>query len=391
MAGIAEAADAEEGGGPSAVDLVTAPREEPEKRVTWGELFFDLVYAFAVTQVSTLLRADHGWAGAGRALVVFVPAYWAWVGTSVHSNRQDVDKPVDRIGIFGVGLSALFMGLAIPYAYGDRGVLFGASYWAARLLLEALVLRWQDFRFNAFTAGAFLTGPLMLAGGLLHGSARVTVWAVAATVDLLIPQLIRRRIAHAHFHSGHLPERFGLFLIVALGESIVSIGGPATTADRLPADELAAVAAAFALAAALWWVYFAFAASAIQFAVATARQQMDMIRHVLSYAHLGFISGIVAAAVGMHEAVAHPSHRLGSSLALLLYGGCALFLAVFGYTRWRMFRLWSTTRLIAAGVVVAAVPVASRMTALWALALLAGVVVVLDVVEWVRVARAAGR
>lgn len=363
------------------------PAAEPEKRVTWAELFFDLVYAFAVTQVSALLRADHTWAGAGRALIVFVPAYWAWIGTSMHTNRQDVENPLDRIGIFAVGLSALFMGLALPYAYGDRGVLFGASYWAARIVLQVLVLRWQEIRLNVFSAGVLVTGPLMLAGGLAHGHARIALWAAAAGVDTLMPHLIRRRVLRSHFHPGHLPERFGLFLIVALGESIVSIGVPTTTHQGLGGSELGAVAAAFALAAGLWWVYFAYAASAIQFAVATARHQTDIIRHVLSYGHLGFISGIVAAAVGMNEAVAHPQHRLGTGVAALLCGGCALFLAVFGYTRWRMFRLWSTTRLIAAAVMLAVLPLAARLPALGALVLLAALVVALNAVEWARVRR----
>src|SRR5215211_7957715 len=90
----------------------------PEKRVTWGELFFDLVFVFAVTQVSALLHQDHTWAGVGRALVVFVPIWWAWVGTSIHANTHDVDNPTDRIGIFTVALGGLFMALALTDPYG---------------------------------------------------------------------------------------------------------------------------------------------------------------------------------------------------------------------------------------------------------------------------------
>jgi low temperature requirement protein LtrA len=85
-------------------------RSEPttnEKRVTWAELFFDLVFVFAVTQVSALLHDQHDWAGLGRALVVFVPIWWAWVGTSIHANTHDVDNPLDRIGIFAVALCSL--------------------------------------------------------------------------------------------------------------------------------------------------------------------------------------------------------------------------------------------------------------------------------------------
>ena len=101
--------------------------EVTEKRVTWAELFFDLVYVFAVTEVSSLLHAHHSWAGVLRALIVFVPIYWSWVGTSVIANTQDLTSASSRIGIFSVGLAGMFMALAVPDAYGERGVLLGCG------------------------------------------------------------------------------------------------------------------------------------------------------------------------------------------------------------------------------------------------------------------------
>src|SRR5687767_4448351 len=98
-------------------ETVAEPKAE-EKRVTWAELFFDLVFVFAVTQISHLLHDHHDWAGVGRAVVVFVPLWWAWVGTSIHANTHDVDNPIDRIGIFAVGLCSLFMALALTDPYG---------------------------------------------------------------------------------------------------------------------------------------------------------------------------------------------------------------------------------------------------------------------------------
>ena len=108
---------------------------DQEKRVTWVELFFDLVFVVAVTQVSGLLHDEHSWSGAGRALIVFIPIYWAWVGMTMHANLHDVDRTRARLAVFAVGLCGLFMALALPQAYESSGVLFGASYWAARLLL----------------------------------------------------------------------------------------------------------------------------------------------------------------------------------------------------------------------------------------------------------------
>jgi low temperature requirement protein LtrA len=357
-----------------------------EKRVTWGELFFDLVFVFAVTEVSALLHHDHSWAGVGRALVVFVPIWWAWVGTTIHANTHDVDNAVDRLGIFAAGLCGLFMALAVPQAYAERGLLFGASYLALRIVLAALVFRGPRVVVNSFSVAVFVTGPLLVVGGLLDGAWRVGLWLAAALIDLSVPALIRRRLARVRFASSHLPERFGLFVIIALGESIVAVGVSAAPEAMTPA-RLGAVAAAFALACALWWVYFAFAASAVHHAVATAAVQTDIVRQILAYAHLVFIGAIVAVAVGLAEVVAHPLDRLHLDVAALLVGGCALYLATFGYSRWRMFRQVSTTRLSAAAVCLALLPLAPALPAVVALLALVVVVAALNVVEAVVVRR----
>lgn len=361
-----------------------------EKRVTWAELFFDLVFVFAVTQVSALLHDQHDWAGLGRALVVFVPIWWAWVGTSIHANTHDVDNPLDRIGIFAVALCSLFMALALTDPYGRYGALFGGGYLVLRILLAALVFRGPRMSLNSFSVAVFVTGPLLLIGGLLDGGWRIGLWAVAALVDLAVPALIRRRLARVHFDPGHLPERFGLFLIVALGESIVAIGLSAKS-DPLDALRLTAVAAAFALACALWWVYFGYAASAVRHAVATARVQTDIVREVLAYGHLLLIGSIIVVAVGLAEVVAHPGEHLHLDVGGLLIGGCALYFATFGYTRWRMFGTVSRTRLTAAVAclpLLAVAPFAPALVVLFGLVLIA---TALNLVETLAVNRARAR
>src|SRR2546423_10458850 len=164
-----------------------------EKRVTWAELFFDLVFVFAVTEISTALRTDHSWAGVGQAAVLFVPLWWAWVGTSVHANTHDVDNPVDRLGIFAVGLCSLFMALGVGHAYGGYGLLYGAAYLALRIVLAALYFRGMPFGISPFSIGLLVTGPLVLAGGLVHGGWRIGLWALAGPLDLAGPAPLRRR------------------------------------------------------------------------------------------------------------------------------------------------------------------------------------------------------
>ena len=165
---------------------------------------------------------------------------------------------------------------------------------------------------------------------------------------------------------------------------MVAIGSSARD-GRLTVAVGCAVAAAFALCCGLWWVYFHFAADAVRHSLATARVQLDIIRLVFSYGHLSFIASIIVVAVGMRESVARPGDELSWSTAGLLFGGTALYLATFGFTRWTMFRLVSVTRLTTAAVVLALLPLAPHVPALAAVAALAVVVAVLNVVELLRV------
>ncbi len=355
-----------------------------EKRVTFAELFFDLVFVFAITQLSSLLQEDHSWAGLGRALILLIPVYWGWVGISLHSNFHDVDRTFDRLAIFGVGLANLMMALAITDAFGDRGRLYGASYFVIRIILAAVIFRGWPTMVNGFSVGLIVTGPLLLIGGFLEPGFRLLLWAVAAAIDLSLPYILRRKMAGSKFQSSHLLERFGLFVIIALGESIVAIGSP-VAGGQLVNSEVVAVALAFVLACGLWWVYFAFAAGAMLHAVENATSQTEVVREVLSYGHLLIIGSIISLAVGLAEAVAHPLEKMPLDVAGLLFGGCALYLATFGYTRWRMFRRVSTTRLGSAALLLVLLPVATQVPAVVSVGAIAAVLIALNVEEHRRV------
>jgi low temperature requirement protein LtrA len=363
---------------------------EPEhgKRVAWAELFFDLVFVFAITELVVLLNQDHTWAGVGRAVVVFLPVYWVWVGTTMQTNRRDLDRPAERIAVFFVAFCGLVMAFALPHAYDDRGLLFALAYWAARLGFGLWAFRGELFHVQPFTVSMVFTGPLLVVGALFDGPAREILWLIGALIDLAMPSLLRRRLATMTFDARHLTERFGLFVLIAIGESVVAIGAPvANSPTAVVPAALEAVGGAFVLCCGLFWVYFHFANDAMRHALAIAQTQLTITRHVLSYGHVAFIAAVVAIAVGMEETVAAPGHHLSWAHAGFLYGGTALFLATFGYTRWMMFHLWSTTRLGAAAVVVVLLPVAPLLPALASIALLAVVVVALNVFEFTSVAR----
>jgi low temperature requirement protein LtrA len=361
---------------------------EVEKRVSWAELFFDLVFVVAVTRVSGLLEDDHSWGHLLRALVVFVPIYWLWVGTSIQTNIQDISRPGLRIRIFAIALAGTFMALSLPEAYGRLGPLYAFAYWLGRLVVGAGMVRGaiRDRRLpvNPFIVSIVLTGPMLIVGAFVPAPARLAIWGAAALIDLSTPTLMRRMLSSMHYDAGHLTERFGLFVLIALGESVVSVG-TAASAAHLTVVQGFAVAAAFALSCGLWWVYFHFAADAMRHALATAKIQIDVTRLVLSYGHLLFIAAIILVAVGLRESIVAPAHPLSWAFCGLLVGGTALYLASFGFTRWAMFRLVSWTRLSAAAVVLVLLPLAPHVPALATLIGLAVVLAVLNAVELIRV------
>jgi len=367
---------------------MSAPIVE-EKRVSWAELFVDLVFVFAITEVSTLIEEDHSWSGVLRALVVFVPLYWMWVGTAVWTNLHDMTRPRQRVTIFTIALAAIFMALALPRAFESLGMLFACAYWAGRIVLGvgafAPSRRNGSFPITPPTVSMVVTGPILVLGALAGPGVREGVWAIAAVIELGMPSILRGRLRNMHLDASHLTERFGLFVLIALGESVVQIGASAQSTGHLTVGVCLAVAAAFGLSCGLWWVYFHFAADAMRHSLATAKVQIDITRLVLSYGHLSFISAIILAAVGMHHAVAHPADPLGWDVAAILFGGVGLYLATFGSTRWAMFRLVSVTRLVTASVVLLLLPAAAYVPALVSLTATAVVVAVLNAVELLRV------
>lgn len=351
-----------------------------EKKVTWVELFFDLVFVYAVARVSELLQEDHSPLGMMQALVVFIPIYWVWGGTTVHANLHDPDTTRDRLGIFSVGACGLLLAITLPHAWHDHGVWFGGAYWAARLVMLLLVTgRENRSAFTTFTVGSTVTGPLLVAGGLLHDEIlRLIAWSVAALIDLSVPRVAASRLARVPFQPGHLTERFGTFIIIALGETVVATAAGAEHLDWL---HMAALLAMFTVVCGLWWVYFSFGPDAIRSALEETEARIDLIRPVLSYGHLALIAGIVAIAAGIGRAVADPAEPLTTDVAILLFGGTALYLVTFAFTRWRLFHTIAVPRLSATVVVLALFLLATRVWALVSVVLLAVTLIVLNVVE----------
>ena len=355
-----------------------ADEHDAEHRVTPLELFFDLVFVFALTQVTILLSDDPTWGGVFRGMLVLAALWWAWSVYAWLTSAMDVDEGGVRLAMLA-SMAAMFgVALAVPGAFGDDAVLFGVAYLLVRLLhlvLSAVVVRDDPDRRDAllrFAPTAVLGASLLVVAGFLEGDERIAVWLVALAIDYLGPALIGAgrgwRVASEHF-----AERHGLIILIALGESIISIGVGAGL--ELVAGVMGAAALGIVVVAALWWLYFDVAAIFARRRLIQAKglELHRLALHAYSYLHLPMVAGIVLFALGLETTLHDVGRALDTVPAVALCGGAALYLlghiAFLFRTTGRIFR----RRTAAALVLLALVPAAVAVPALAALALVSAV------------------
>lgn len=359
-----------------------------EQRVTWAELFFDLVWVFAITQIAGMLAGAASFGDVARTLLLLVPLWWGWGGVTMLGNTAGaaLDGARGRMLLFILAGCGLAMSVAIPQAYGGRGLLFAGAYCVLRLVLWAAMRRQpaNDGLRLTFAVSLFVSSPLFVLGALSSGGWRTAAWAAAALIEVLGPTLLRRRLTQVRFETAHLPERFGLFLIIALGETVVAIGVQAS-ASPLDLAAGAALALGFLVIIGLWWTYFHYGASAAHYALATDPVQARIARDVFSYAHFVYVAAIICVAVGLKKTLAHPLDHPHKVTELLLAPGVGLYLLGFCYSRLRMFGAIGLTRFLAAVACLAVAVAAPFLPQLAVAAAIAVVLVVLNVVEAWRV------
>jgi low temperature requirement protein LtrA len=368
--------------------------EQTEQKVSWSELFIDLVWVFGATQLSVTLAHGHGFSDIGRTLLLLLPMWWGWVGVTVFGNASGtrIDTAPVRLVLFGVAGSALAMAVAIPTAYAAGALLFASGYAVLRLILWAAM---RPLRFygagllDPFAIALFVSAPLFLVGAILGGTGQVVLWLLAMLVEVATPWLLSEKLKALVFETAHLPERFGLFMLIMLGETIVAAGLSASRHGDLNLVVLGVLGLGFLLTVALWWTYFHYGASAARHALRTTPLQARIVREVFSYAHLMYVIGLVCVAVGLEEVLAHPFETPHSVLELLLAPGVGLYLLGFCYSRWRMFGAPTWFRTGAALVCVAIAAAASALPMVVTAALVTLVLVALNGLEyfWVETGR----
>jgi low temperature requirement protein LtrA len=362
---------------------------EGEERVTPLELFFDLVFVFALTQVAGFLAANESGEGLVRGGLLLAALWWAWTAYAWLTNTLDPEEGAVRLAMFASAGAMLIVALATPAAFGAEALVFGVAYFFVRalhLVLYAIASR-DDPELHAavlrFVPGA-VTGPtLLVIASFFDGAVELGLWTAALTIDYLGALVGRGR--GWRLSPEHFVERHGLIIIIALGESIVAIG---VGAAGLPLDAptIAAALLGMVVAAALWWSYFDWVIYVSQARIkdATGAERADLARDLFSYLHMPMVFGIVLFALGMKATLAHVEESLAIVPAIGLSGGLALYMAAHVAVRVRMGGGWGHGRPVATIVLLALIPVATMVPALVALALVAAICATLITYEAVR-------
>ncbi|MGH2681653.1 MAG: low temperature requirement protein A [Actinomycetota bacterium] len=362
---------------------------ESGQRVTPLELFFDLVFVFAITQVTGFLADNPSWGGLLRGLMLLGALWWAWASYAWLTNTLSPEEGGVRLAVFGSIATMLIVSLATPRAFGADAVVFAVAYFIVRafhLVLYAIA-GWGDRDLLGavlrILPTSILSPALLVTAGFFGGAAELSLWGAALAIDylgVLVGHMRGWRVSPDHF-----VERHGLVLIIALGESIVAIG---VGAAGLPLDAglIAAALLGIAVAASLWWAYFDWVAfvSQARLAEATGAERAALARDLYSYLHLPMVAGIVLFALGLKTTLAHVGDPLQTIPALGLCGGVALYLLAHVASRLRIGGGLGHGRPIATLLLVGMLPLARVVPALAALGLVAAVCAALIAYEALR-------
>ncbi|MDB0568973.1 low temperature requirement protein A [Ralstonia solanacearum] len=344
-------------------------------RVTNIELFFDLVFVFAVTQLSHLLIGNFTPVGGAQTLLLMLAVWWVWIFTSWVTNWLDPERLAIRLLLLALMTAGLLLSASLPQAFGSRGLAFALAYvfmQFGRTLFFLWAVRGESpgmrRNFQRIAAWLGLSAVFWLAGGLAEGSARWACWIVALGIEWLgpsagfyTPGLGRSTVDDWNVEGGHMAERCSLFIIIALGESVLVTGSTFAGLDWSPAN-IAAMAVSFIGSLAMWWLYFDTIAERGSQTISHAADPGRLARLAYTYIHVLLVAGIIVGAVADEFVLAHPVGHPHPGAALTVLGSAALYLlgnllfkcAIFG--RARAAHVLGLVALGLVGLVAAALP-----------------------------------
>ncbi len=359
---------------------------EGEQRVTNVELFFDLVYVFAVTQLSHHLLEHATVEGFLQMLLLLAIVWLGWAYTMWVTNWLDPDRLPVRAMLVVLMLASLVLSIGLPEAFGHRGMLVAGAYVAMQIGRTIFVILavpgWALRRnFERVLVWCVASGVFYLLGALAHGHARELLWLLGIAIDLVgaavgfyAPGLGRSHTSEWTIEGSHMAERCQLFMIITLGESIVVIGSTLSDLHPIAGAQIAAFGTAFAGSVALWWVYFDRSASDAARIIAGSDDPGRLGTEAYHWIHPVMIAGIIVAAAADERVLEHPGAHAETSTAWMVLGGAALFLAGHAAFKAIVWRVVPWSRLAAIAVLALLLIVAMHIPSL-ALAIIAVLVV----------------
>jgi len=348
-------------------------RDGEETKVTYIELFFDLIYAFAVTQLSHKLVHDLSAIGALETLALWFAVWLGWQYTCWVTNWFDPERIEIRLLLLAIMLTGMVMAASLPYAYGGRGMIFALSYvgiQVGRSLIVLLFLGRQHAlaaNFRRICGWLMISSVWWIAGGMSSGTLRFVLWAIAVLCEYLSPMIgfalpLLGRSRSSDWRSaagGHIAERCQAFVILALGESVLVTGATLSDAASWSAPTLISFLTCFAGSCAMWWVYFDSGSQAGSRAIAQSKEP-GLMGAYFHYVHAILIAGIVACAAADDLVIEHPDHAINLTTVLLLLGGPFIYLLGNGLYKRVVYGRIPLSHLIGIGLLILIAPFALK-------------------------------
>jgi low temperature requirement protein LtrA len=331
-------------------------------RVSTLELFFDLVFVFTITQLTSVLAYETNLRGLAQVVVMLGVIWWMYGGYVWLTNVVSPDSAERRMVLLGGMTAFLVVALAVPHAFGSGGPAFGIAYLAVVSVHLGMFAKGTSARTLRAVLGIapynLATALLVLAGGIIGGTAQYVLWALAVALEWLTPRLIHGARGF-EIAPGHFVERHGLVILIAIGESIVAVG---VGASERPLDlELAFVAAVgLALSAALWWAYFGGddARAETALAASSPERRPQLAIEAFGYWHFVLLLGVIAVAAAEKTVIARPFDALELAQGVALGGGVAAYLLGDVLFRHSLAIGAAGWRAVAAVLAVATIPLA---------------------------------
>ena len=335
-------------------------------RPAFLELFFDLVYVFALVSLTKTLAADLTWSGTARTLVLLFAFTLVWALTTWAADTIDLNRPVVQVQVVGVAAASLLLAAAVPEAYGERGLLFAVTYLAIHLGSSAYYLSFardtaEPRRSSRVAFWEALAGVGWIAGALVDGTARLVLWALAVTVEYTaatlgwpVPRLGRSQAAEWRLVGERVAERYRQFVIVALGVAVL-VSGTTYTQGAYTLDRGWALAVVFTTVVLMWRIYIYRAGELLTEAIGRSRNP-SLLTQSAAVTHLIMVAGIGGAAVTSQLVVVRPFGDTPPSWAAVVLGGPALFLVGRGLLDYTVFGRVSRSRVAGLVLLGAAAP-----------------------------------